>query len=158
MSHAPAGHDGERPARALPWPAACAALLAGALAAAGVDWEVAVRSAELKDAPSGFSRGVSEIENGESVEGVLEGDWVRIKEKNIQGYVHRTAMAAEGESLKDPFLSIRITGTFYPEDVQAADQAVADWTANPVVRDTGRAPSAWALEEFRASGGLKGAK
>ena len=59
---------------------------------------------------------------------------------------------------KSPFLGFRIDGTFYPEDVQVADAAVNEWVANPVVRETGRAPSAWALEEFRATGGLKGVK
>lgn len=149
---------GERPSRALPWPAACVALLAGALAASGVDWSVAVRTAELKDAPDGFSRGVKALEHGDDFEGVQEGDWVRVKDGPVQGYVHRTSLAAEGEELKSPFLSFRIDGTFYPEDVQAADAAVNEWVANPVVRDTGRAPSAWALEEFRATGGLKGVK
>ncbi|MEK7469634.1 MAG: hypothetical protein AAB074_19850 [Planctomycetota bacterium] len=142
----------------MPWTAAAAALLAGALAAGGVEWTVAVRSAEVKEKASGLSRGTSQLSHGEDVDGVLEGDWVRLTEKEHQGYIHRTALAAEGEELKDPFLSIRIAGTFYPEDVQAADQAANDWVQNPTVRDTGRAPSAWALEEFREQGGLRGPK
>ena len=142
----------------MPWTAAGAALLAGALAAGGVEWTVAVRSAEVKEKSSGLSRGTSQIGEGEDIEGVLEGDWVRLTEKEHQGYIHRTSLAAEGEELKNPYMSIRIAGTFYPEDVQAADTAVSDWIQLPTVRDTGRAPSAWALEEFRKQGWLGGGK
>jgi hypothetical protein len=139
----------------MPWTAAGAALLAGALAAGGVEWTVAVRSAEVKEGASGFSRGTQQLAHGEDVDGVLEGEWVRLTEKEHTGYIHRSALAGEGEELQNPFLSIRIMGTFFPEDVQAADQVAEDWVNNPVVRDTGRAPQAWALEDFRAQGGLK---
>ena len=152
------GSGQDRKWSSLPWSAAVSVLLAGALAAVGLEWNVAVRSAEVKEKASGLSRGTSQLGHGVEVEGVLEGDWVRVTEKEHQGYIHRTALAAEGEELQDPYMSIRIAGTFYPEDVQTADQAVNDWLRIPTVRDTGRAPSAWALEDFRAQGGLRGAK
>lgn len=145
-------------AGALPWPAACAALLAGALGAAAVDWTVAVKSAEVKDAPNGLSRGATQLENGKTVDGVLEGDWVRIREDDVQGFVHRTAMATEGEELEDPYMAFRIAGTSYPADLEYSDRILNDWLEIPAVRDTGRAPSAWTLEEFRRSGGLGGGK
>lgn len=143
----------------IPWSASAAALLAGALAAGGVEWTVAVKSAEVKERASGDARGTSQMPLGEDFEGVLEGDWVRVmEEEEHPGYIHRSALAGEGEELQDPFLSIRVMGTFYPEDVQMADQVAIDWVENPVVRDTGRAPSAWTLEEFRRQGGLGAAK
>ncbi|MCC6738440.1 MAG: hypothetical protein IT452_05295 [Planctomycetia bacterium] len=144
--------------RSLPWPAALAVLLAGALGAAAVDWTVAVKSAEVKDAPEGFSRGTVQLENGETFDGVLEGDWVRVREDDVQGYVHRSALAAEGEELEDPYLAFRIAGTSYPDDLLSSDRIRSDWMEIPVVRDTGRAPPAWTLEEFRRAGGLGGAR
>ncbi|MCE9582160.1 MAG: hypothetical protein K8T20_06680 [Planctomycetes bacterium] len=147
-----------RAARGLPWPAAAAVVLAGALAASGVEWTVSVRRAEVKDSKGPFVRPRTDLEQGKSFDGVLDGEWVRITEKGKEGFVLRSQVATEDEVLKDPFLSIRIGGTFYPEDVQAADPIVHDWLSNPVIRDTGRAPGAWALEDFRSAGGLGGGK
>lgn len=134
--------------------AAAAALLCGALAAGGVEWTVRVKVAEVKPEPAPFARPVAELPLGEDFDGVQEGEWVRIQEKDRAGLVHRSAVALPEEQLHDPFMAARLSGTFYPEDVQEADAEVRAWMLNPVVRNTGPAPRAWELEEFRKSGGL----
>ena len=142
----------------IPWTAAAAVLLAGALAAGGVEWQVRVKAAELKSAPDGFARPTAELPIGEEFEGTQEGEWVKMTEEGRTGWVHRSAVAAEDEVLKEPPMSLRFTGTFYPEDVQENDPALEAWLLNPVVRDTGPAPRAWELEMFRKAAGLGGGK
>lgn len=138
----------------MPWPAALAALLGGALAAGAVDWTVKVRRAEVKRLPDAFEAPVLELPLGEEIEGTLEGDWVRVTDRKAQGLIHRSVLASEGELLKDPHMSFRIVGTFYPEDIQALDGPVNAWVRNPVVQTTPPAPRGWELLEFRRSGGL----
>jgi hypothetical protein len=142
----------------VPWPAALAALLGGALVAGAVDWRVMVRRAEAKSAPEPFAKPVAEIALGEDFEGVEEGEWVRVTEEGKSGWFHRSAVGTDGEHLKDPFLAFRITGDFYPVDVQEADAEVRAWVLHPVVRTTSPAPRAIDLETFRAEGGLGGVK
>lgn len=143
----------------MPWVAAGSALLAGALAAGAVDWTVSVRRAEVKPAPAPFEKPVKEMILDDDFEGVQEGDWVRIVEdKRSVGYIHRSLVAEEGEELQDPSMSFRILGTSYPDDVMVSDMVADEWVRNPVVRDTGPAPRAWGLQEFRANGGLGGGK
>ena len=134
------------------WAAAGAALLAGALGVAGETWTVRIRKAEVKPEPRAFSHPSAEMELADTVEGVQDGEWVKTDKG---GFIHRSAMARKEELLKDPFMSIRISGTFYPEDVQVNDAEARLWVMNPVVRSTGPAPGAWELEEFRKAGGLE---
>jgi hypothetical protein len=142
----------------LPWLAAAAAVLGGALGSAAVEWTVRVKLAEVKSAPLPYSRPEAEWALGEEFEGEADGDWVKVKEKGKSGWVHRSAVGTEEELLKDPFLTLRISGTFYPEDVQTQDPEARAWTMNPIVRSTGPAPRSWQLEEFRQAGGLGGGK
>lgn len=137
---------------------AAVALAAAALAGCGGQWTVAVRRAEVKGAPGAYVRPAEEMKRGESFEGEQEGDWVRIKEKGRSGFVHRSALAAEGERLRDPDMAFAIMGTVYPDDVMDSDPVATEWMRNPVVHETGAAPHAWGLEEFRANGGLGAGK
>ncbi|NUN48353.1 MAG: SH3 domain-containing protein [Candidatus Brocadiae bacterium] len=138
------------------WSAALAALLAGGLAAGAVDWTVRIRRTEVKSGPKAFARPQSELALGDEFEGEAEGDWVRIRDKeHPMGWVHRSAVATDGELLRDPDFAFRVLGTFYPVDVQAKDAVVQAWLLNPVVRDTGPCPRSHELESFRKAGGLE---